>query len=244
MDIRLTQHNFLRATTISLLNQILSTHLSELKITCYSFTYYSYHPNSPVKIKYDHSSEKLTKWHKHYLAENYDEIDTTLESVYQEVLPVYWHIDQQIKDAKRPREKQMRLDSKAFGSVQGISIPVHGPHDDFACFMVKQLRGENCLDNWQTLQYELFDLAYFYYHSLRRLLIKLQPQNEGYQFNAREMQCLNLIAERRNIDDIAKVMHITPRTVNYYIQRINKRLGVKSKYQAVAKVIELGLLKL
>lgn len=244
MELKVIQQQFLYAATIAQLNQFLHSFLSSLNITCYSFTYYSYHPNSPTKIKYEYSSEKLRLWHEHYLAENYDEVDTTLESTYHEVLPVYWNIDQQIKDAKRPREKQLRLDSKVFGTVQGLCIPVHGPQDDFACFMVKELRSESCLKNWQALQFVLFDLAYIYYNCLRRLLIKIQSEEKPYQFSKREMQCLNLIAARLTTNDIAKKMQITPRTVNYYIQKINKRLGVKSKYHAVAKIIELGLLKL
>jgi DNA-binding CsgD family transcriptional regulator len=234
---------FLHSKNIQQLNQALHSYLKDLGITCYSFTYYSFRPDAVNRVKYDHSSEKLKAWHDYYIAQGYDDIDTTLETVYQEVLPVHWYIDQQIKEAKRPRERKMRVDSKTFGAEHGLTIPVHGPKDDFACLMVEQIRGENCLNKWQELQFELLEVAYLYYHYLRYLLLKLQPVEKKHELSKREMQCLSLIAQRRNLQDMAKIMHITPRTVNYHIQRINKRLGVRSKYQAAAKAIELGLLE-
>lgn len=43
---------------------------------------------------------------------------------------------------------------------------------------------------------------------------------------------------------ISKELNITERTVNYHIQRLNKKLGVKNKYQAVIKALNKGILKL
>jgi DNA-binding CsgD family transcriptional regulator len=243
MDLKFLQQIFLRATNLEELNQALRSYMEAQKISCHAFTYYSFRPDAVNRVKYEHASAKLKPWHDHYIAEGYDDVDKTLETVYQDVLPVHWDIEQQIKNAKRPREKQMRLDSKKFGTVHGLTIPLHGPQDDFACLMVKQLRGENCLDNWQNLQYELHQIAYLYYHYLRLLLLKLQPHEDKYSLSKRELQCLSLIAQGRNLQDMAKIMHITARTVNYHIQRINHRFGVKNKYQSAAKAKELGLIR-
>ncbi len=42
--------------------------------------------------------------------------------------------------------------------------------------------------------------------------------------------------------DIAKIMAITERTVNYHIQTINKILAASNKHQAVTKAIEQGII--
>lgn len=233
-----------RATNIAQLKHILTLYLEDWGISVFSFTYYSYHPNSKSKIKYDCASENLHQWHEHYLAENYDQVDTTLDNVYREVLPVYWTIEQQIQEAKGSREKQMRLDSQRFGTQKGLSIPIHGAHNDFANLMVEQVKGQTCLENWQNLQYELHYAAYCFYHHIKKHLLQNQPATERYKFSKREIQCLSLVAQHHSVSEMAKTLKISERTVNFHIQNINKKLGTNNKYQSVAKVIEEGLLVL
>ena len=195
-------------------------------------------------MKYDFATSNFKTWHEHYLGENYEEIDSTLESVYQATLPQFWDLQQQLKDSTSEKEKQMRLDSIAFGSEKGLSIPIHGPQEDFANFLVVQMRGETCLNHWQDIQYELFAAAYFYYSYLQKFLLKTQPPVAKHQLTSREIQCLVLIAKQYPVSMIAKSLHITERTVNYHIQRLNKKLGTKSKYQSVAKALKEGLISL
>jgi LuxR family transcriptional activator of bioluminescence operon len=103
------------------------------------------------------------------------------------------------------------------------------------------MRGENCLDHWQALQYELFVVGYYYYSYLQPLLLKNQTPVEKFDLSQREIQCLILIAKQYPVKLIAENLHITERTVNYHIQRLNKKLGVKNKYQAVAKALQYKL---
>lgn len=234
----------LNARTLADLNQALKTYLAEHAVSTYSFTYYSYHPNSLNKLKYDFSSDNYATWHQHYISENYEEIDSTMDKIYRTSLPTFWNVQDQLKEASSAKERQMRLDSIDFGAIKGISIPIHGPQEDFACFLVVQMKGESSLDNWPTAQYDLFVMAYYYYSFLQKLLLKAQVPIEKYQLNKRELQCLHLIAKQFSVKKIAQNLNITPRTVNYHIQRLNKKLGTQNKYQSVIKSLQHGLLEL
>lgn len=235
---------FKSARTILELNLALKQYLAQHTITTFSFTYYSYYPNALNKLKYDFSSDNFSIWHKHYISENYEEIDSTLKDVYKMSLPTFWELQQQLKAATTPKEKQMRLDSIDFGAEKGLSIPIHGPQEDFAILLLVQMRGETCLDNWHVLQYELFTAAYYYYSYLQLQLLKAQPPSEKFHLNKRGLQCLLLTAKQYSVAAIAKKLNITERTVNYHIQRINKKLGTKNKYQSVAKALQKNLIKL
>lgn len=232
------------ARTVAEVNQALQEYLAEHGITTFSFTYYSHYLNALNKLKYDHASANFKAWHAHYLSENYEEIDSTLEAVYLKSLPEFWDLKEQLKNATSEREKQMRLDSIEFGVEKGISIPIHGPHEDFANFLVAQRKGETCLDHWQKIQYELFAAAYFYYAYLHKQLLKIQEPSEKHQLNKRDIQCLTLIAKQYTVPMMAKTLNITERTVNYHIQRLNKKLGTKNKHQSVAKALQSGIIKL
>ena len=237
------EYHFQQARTIAELNAALQQYLAGFAITTFSFTYYSYYPNSLNKLKYDFASDDFSVWHKHYISENYEEIDSTLDKVYQTNLPQFWDLQEQLKTATTPKEKQMRLDSIAFGAEKGLSIPIHGPQEDFANLLLVQMRGQSCLDVWQHLQYEFFTTAYYYYSYLQPLLLKIQEPIEKFDLNKREMQCLHLIAKQHSVADIATKLNITERTVNYHIQRANKKLGTKNKHQSVAKAIQKGFIK-
>lgn len=241
MKITQFQYCLQNARTIAELNLALQQYLTTLSITTYSFTYYSYHPNSLNKLKYDMASSNFDAWHQHYINENYEEIDSTLDQIYTTTLPVLWNLQNQLKEAKSAKERQMRLDSIQFGAEKGISIPIHGPHEDFACFLVVQMVGETCLSDWENLQGELFVVAYYYYSHLQKLLLKEQKPIEKYQLNKREIQCLDLVAKHFSVSKIAQNLNITPRTVNYHIQRLNKKLGTQNKYQSVIKALQQGL---
>lgn len=238
MNINSFEQNLLRAKTIHELNKVLSQYLAGLGITTFSFTYYSYKPTSIAKIKYDHASENFKIWHEHYLEENYDEIDSTLDTEYRQVLPVTWDIYEQLKCAKGLREKKMREDSLKFGAIKGMSIPVHGPDDDFANFMVEQMKGQNCLENISAVKPELFYAAYCYFSYLRKLLIKFEAPEKKLNISKREIQVMKLVAASYPVVEIAKNLAISERTVNFHIQRVNKKLGTKNKYQSIAKLFE------
>ncbi len=243
---KLSQTEFIshlqKATSTRLLNEVLKSYLSSLGITMFAFTYYSYSPTSIHKLKYDYSSSRFDAWHKHYLSEGYEDIDSTLDVVYQSILPQLWDTREQLAQAKNPRERKMRKDAIQFGAEKGLSIPIHGPQDDFAILVVVQMRGQDFLEKNAKLQHELFTAGYYYYNALQQFLLQSSPTKSKLKLSEREMQCLTLIAKNYSIQHIAKMLSITERTVNYHIQRLNKKLGAANKYQSVIKALVKGFI--
>lgn len=226
------------------LNEVLKQHLLQLNITTFAFTYYSYYPNSVNKLKFDFCTTDYEPWHQHYLAEHYEEVDSTFTEINRTSLPTFWDVKRQLKEAKNKREKEMRLASLNFGIEKGLSIPIYGPQGDFAILVIIQLSGGNNLKHWKKIQYELLTVAYYYYSYLHKQLLKEQPNAKKHQLNKREQQCLILLAKHYSLDSIAKTLHITERTVNFHIQNLNKKLGTANKYQSVIKALHVGLIRL
>jgi len=231
------------AKTVEQLNQLLTSFFNEIGITTFSFTYYSRHANAKNKLKYDFCSKNYVTWHQHYLSEHYEEVDVTLTEVYQGTLPVYWETATQLRMAKSERERKMREDSVAFGVEKGVSIPIHGPHGDFANMMVAQMKGESGLNEVSDLQFVLLAASHSYYAALQNRLPRLQAKKLKYDLTEREIACLIWVAQQFSVADIAKKCHITERTVNYHIQKVNKKLGVRNKHQAVRRALEEGLIQ-
>ena len=231
------------ASSLTLLKRILSQYLQQYGINSFAFTYYSYYPKSIHKLKYHFSSAEYELWHQHYIDQGYEDTDTTLDDVYQSVLPIFWDVKAQLKTARSQREKKMREDSLKYGVEKGLSIPIHGPEEDFAIILLLQMRGENWLEKSMHVKHELLSAAYLYYQYLQPFFLKDTAEHPIYQLSERETQCLMLLAKQFSLQAMAKELKLTERTVNYHIQRLNKKLGTKNKYQTVIKAIKKGLLK-
>ena len=238
------ENALVQANKIADCDQALSHYLNKKGITTFSFTYYAYHPNSANKLKYDMCSPDFRVWHQHYLEEQYNDVDSTLSFVYHNSLPIYWNLQQQLAHATSETERKMREDSIAFGAESGLSIPIHGPHNNFAILLLVQMKNESCNLKQAQAQYEFLAAAHCYYHYIQPHLLDGVGEKELFGLTQREIQCLLLIAKHYSVKQMAQQLEVSERTINFHIQKINKKLGMKNKYQSLAKALDYQLLTL
>ena len=232
------------AKTLKQVNEALVNYLNKKNISAFSFTYYAYSRKSHKRHRYDFASDNFKLWHQHYLSQSYESIDHTHKIVRTNTLPYFWDLQQQLKEAKSEREYQMRQDSIEYGIESGLCIPIYGPHERFANFLVAQMRGETCLTNWRTLQYDLFVMAHYYFQTIQPFIIQPELTDKQFKLSDRERQCLIFTAQGCSVAVIAERLHLSERTINYHLQRANKCLGTANKYQSIEKALEKGLIVL
>src|SRR5437016_2299214 len=132
-----------QADSIQKADEALRLYLNDYQIRSYAFTYYSLHPSSRRKLKYEIASKPLKAWHQYYLESGYEDIDQTLTEIHRGVLPLFWDVKEQLKIARTPRERKIREESIRYGIDKGISISIHGLHNDFASLVLHQRKGES-----------------------------------------------------------------------------------------------------
>lgn len=244
MNIQYLENQLKNSDQFKKIEAIFTAFLNHYQITHFGFTYYSRHANSQNKIKYSFASKPYNIWHRHYLDESYEDVDTTMPTVYRSTIPIFWDLQQQLNEAKSEREKQMRLDSIKYGAEKGICIPIHGPFEDFATLVLVQMKGESFLNQWQNIQHEILAAAYFYYERVKQLLLENRTEEGVYRLSSHQIQCLLLTAKQYSVTEIAEKLGITARTVNFHLHKANKKLGTKNKHQSVTKALEKGILQL
>lgn len=76
---------------------------------------------------------------------------------------------------------------------------------------------------------------------LRRRAATSRP-DDGAPLTARECDILRLLALGHSNSDLARMLHITPRTVRYHLSNIYRKLDVANRTQAVRRAQQLNLL--
>ncbi|HEX2548480.1 MAG TPA: helix-turn-helix transcriptional regulator [Gammaproteobacteria bacterium] len=61
---------------------------------------------------------------------------------------------------------------------------------------------------------------------------------DNVYFSKQETQCLRLLILGKTIKLIGQHMHLSPRTVEYYLENIKRKLAVRTKPELIEKVIQ------
>ncbi len=69
----------------------------------------------------------------------------------------------------------------------------------------------------------------------------VEEPKQTHGLTQRDLEVLNLVAQGKSNADIARVLFITPKTVNYHLTTIFGKLGVRNRTEAAASAIALGL---
>ncbi|MDH7481176.1 MAG: helix-turn-helix transcriptional regulator [Armatimonadota bacterium] len=59
---------------------------------------------------------------------------------------------------------------------------------------------------------------------------------------AREIEVLNLILEGKSSGEVAEILYLSKRTVDFHLAKIYEKLGVSNRIQALRRAAELGVL--
>lgn len=70
----------------------------------------------------------------------------------------------------------------------------------------------------------------------------LEPFDGLHQITVRQLQCLAWVQEGKSASDIGGILGISSRTVEGHLQKVCLHLGVRTRFQAVLKALDLGLL--
>jgi len=77
-----------------------------------------------------------------------------------------------------------------------------------------------------------------------RLSRTQEPERDkpGFELTAREVETLTWVARGKSSAEIAVILEVTERTVNFHIDNVIRKMGVASRVQAAVKATMLGLL--
>ena len=183
-------------------------------------------------------------WSEWWWENDFEGHDHVAQHCMQRVEPILFGID---IDSDNPAATPQSLESSrvawdGFGLRNAIVFPVHSPLGRPAgglTFGVHTKGDEfrRLLDDIQPVLHVAAMAAH-----IRIQALFLKERTDGIRLSNRERECLLWLAKGLRTARIAHRLGIREVTVNFYVGKAKKKLGVLTREQAVAKAILLGLI--
>jgi DNA-binding CsgD family transcriptional regulator len=144
-----------------------------------------------------------------------------------------------LRDRKQT-QKQIAFHSwvRQLGVIDGYAVPIHLPGGDVGlCVSV----ATHIIDDAEERL--ALHLASLYAHERCRALGGLtEASSVKAPLSPRELECLKWVLDGKSDTDIGKILGISHTTVHFHIEKVKKKLGVRTRTQAAAMVMTLGYL--
>lgn len=78
----------------------------------------------------------------------------------------------------------------------------------------------------------------------KSLSYEIRPNSYPYSLSKRELQCMFYIVRGKTNKQIAEILKLSKRTIDFYMENIKNKLGCQSKNELIIKAIDAGHLLL
>jgi DNA-binding CsgD family transcriptional regulator len=167
-------------------------------------------------------------WAEQYAQGTTIQNDALYQRAQMQSRPLFWQAE-----ARPEHEAFLPMAAwRQVGMEEGIAIPLHGPSGFYGYFALSRHKKAPI-----RLQ-DFFHLSYLG-HIIQEQAIPLFSQ-EPSNLSMREKECLFWVSEGKTSWEIAQILGITERTVNFHLNNAIRKSGCKNRYQTVAKNIITG----
>lgn len=213
----------------------------EIRLAAYDmgFEYCAYGIQMPVPVSrptvlmYNNYSEE---WQRCYQERNYLEIDPTVRHGLTSTLPVVW--SDRLFSSSPELWEEARAHGLHFGWAQA-SRDSRG-----AVGMLTLARSADRLTESElSINYpKMAWLTQFAHAGMSKLLVPRHVPESTVLLTSREKEVLRWTAEGKTAGEVAQILNMSERTVNFHINNIVVKFGASNKTQAAVKAAALGML--
>ncbi|PKQ72395.1 transcriptional regulator [Aeromonas sobria] len=179
-------------------------------------------------------------WVQTYTDNNMLACDPVIQLARKQTLPIYWNrLDERARFLQEGTMDVMGLAAE-FGLRNGISFPLHGAAGEtgILSFITSERASSDLLLESSPI---LSWMANYIFEAAIRV-VRLRDSDQHAALTGRETECLFWASEGKTSGEIACILGITERTVNYHLNQVTRKTGSMNRYQAIAKGISSGIL--
>ncbi|PJG57975.1 LuxR family transcriptional regulator [Aeromonas cavernicola] len=181
-------------------------------------------------------------WVQIYTDNNMLACDPIIQLARKQTLPIYWNrLDERARCLQKNSLDVMGLAAE-FGLRNGVSFPLHGAGGEkgiLSFITAERASSDLLLDSSPILSWMS---NYIFEAAVRVVRAGLRDTDPQEALTERETECLFWASEGKTSGEIACILGITERTVNYHLNQVTRKTGSMNRYQAVAKGVNSGIL--
>jgi LuxR family quorum sensing-dependent transcriptional regulator len=179
------------------------------------------------------------EWRDFYVKEKWARRDMLMKSGIQRLAPVTWRGFHR----ERPLEAEPRKlydAARGFGFADGYFLPIHMLDGSVACV---SMFAEADLPERGPEAHALHLMSLYYSFAVRRILSPPSPAPApAVTLTPRQRECLLWVRAGKTDWEIGQIIGISEHTVIEHLDEARRRLGVRTRTQAVIEAVARGLI--
>ncbi|RSO54174.1 LuxR family transcriptional regulator [Acinetobacter lactucae] len=205
------------------------------------FDYCAYGMQSPLSIAEPKTimlNNYPQEWQKRYVEQQYIKVDPTVQHCMVSLQPLIWSS----QSAKTQEQKEFWEEASSYG----LNVGWAQSSRDFIGtrgMLTLARSSEQFSEKEQKAQYTNM---YWLTQTVHSSIAKIVNDTEFAQFNLyltyREKEVLRWTAEGKTSAEIAQIIGVTERTVNFHLCNAMQKLNVNNKISAAIRAVMLGIL--
>lgn len=174
-------------------------------------------------------------WQTLYQERNFVEHDFSVFEARRRIAPFTWLEIKASRVLSAP-ESALWETVVEWGWTDGFTVPIHGPGGYFA--IVAMAGREQVLSPGLRARLQLIAVLT---HERCRVLTGLDGRRGPVAtLTARELECLRWVAAGKTDWEIGAILSLSPTTAKFHIEKARRKLGVRTRAQAVARLVLWG----
>lgn len=178
-------------------------------------------------------------WLVHYWKNDYALSDPVVSYCGQHIVPVEWHTLS--FDPDSPSAQVMR-EAADFGLKSGVSMPIHSPRGEHGILSFALNRDDAHAREVTRQAMPYIQLLASHVHEAVRRIAAQDDIETTEDLTAREAECLRWAADGKTSWEIAQLLNVSERTVNFHLNNSMLKLDVSNRQHAIAKAVLRGLI--
>lgn len=176
-------------------------------------------------------------WTRGYWGRHMASVDSLIAESRRRITPFTWQ-EMRVDVPMPPEERELHDFCVQWGLVDGFVVPIHGPGGYTA---IVSLVSNRVLP---PLPYELrawLRVLSLLTHERCCVLTSMDPGCKlPDPLTRREQDCLHWVSAGKSDWEISRILGVSPTTVKFHVDRARHKLGVRTRAQAVARMVLWG----
>lgn len=179
-------------------------------------------------------------WERRYVEQGYVRYDPIFRELVTSSEPLFWS-DVTSRRRLEPHEAIILVEAAEHGLTDGFDTPIRGLDGSLGAVL---LAGSD-IDAADPDTRAAAHLLSLYYGSLAQKIRRAEQADPSpLQLSRRQIECLKWVREGKSSNDIGDLLGLSGRTVDHYLADACRRLGVRTRHQAVIDAALRGVLQL